>query len=187
MGGLHCVELQHKPQCEPVVLAQDGSQEIVLVDERYHYKKDLMGWLLGAKHSYIVTTTASGHTMKWDKVIVGGHHDCQRSMEYDASRDHSSTLHRRSVVKVRHTEDSLSSFIQNQLPTHYDFAEQNCQTHSRDIFNELAQSNESRLPNEAAIGTWKWVVGKFATEGERRKLQKEMAEKYLASTNLRID
>jgi len=187
MGGLHCLELRHKPQSEPLILTPDPGDHIVLVTERYHYKKDFLGMLLGAKHSYIVTTTASGHTLKWDKVISKGQQDCMRCQEYDSTKDNNSVLYRRSVVQGKMSEDWLRGYVQEELPADYDFAERNCQTHSRDIYNELAQKQEHKLPNEGFLTTWKALSAALMTEETRKEMQHRLAERYLALTNLRID
>lgn len=187
MGGLHCLELRHKLPSEPLVLTPDQGDHIVMVTERYHYKKDLLGMLLGAKHSYIVTTTASGHSLKWDKVATQGLKKSLRCQEYDPAKDNNSVLYRRSVVKGKVTEDWLSDYVHEVLPADYDFADRNCQTHSRAIFNELAQTEDNQLPNGGFLKTWNTLTTALMSEEKRRDVQQRLVERYIALTNLRID
>eukprot|EP00359_Climacostomum_virens_P010579 CAMPEP_0204907012 /NCGR_PEP_ID=MMETSP1397-20131031/6275_1 /ASSEMBLY_ACC=CAM_ASM_000891 /TAXON_ID=49980 /ORGANISM="Climacostomum Climacostomum virens, Strain Stock W-24" /LENGTH=159 /DNA_ID=CAMNT_0052076027 /DNA_START=64 /DNA_END=543 /DNA_ORIENTATION=- len=123
-----------------VTLLQSPGDLIVLVEERWKYKKDITG-LLGVKHTYVVTTTQNGERKRWDKIHSS---PPERCLEYPLEAGNRSFLHRRTLVEPSVTEAELARRVQDQT-NDYDFLTSNCQHHSDKLYTMLTKSSSYPL------------------------------------------
>jgi hypothetical protein len=134
-----------------VTLLQTPGDFVVLVEERWKYKKDLTG-VLGVKHSYIVTTTQGGSRKRWDKVLSSPPTRC---FDYSLSSGTESYLHRRTMVPPTISEDDLARMAEAKS---YDFLSSNCQHYSDELYCYLTSSSSK------PVSSWMVNSARFATK-----------------------